>query len=223
MFSVIFNLFLLILPWKIRRKILINRYGYKIHPTAHIGLSYFYPKYLEMAEGASVEHFNIAIHLNKIIIGKNSSIGRSNWITGFPIGTETPFFKHDAERKSELVIGNESAITKNHHIDCTNSIRIGDYVTIAGYNSQLLTHSIDVYKSRQDSRPITIGDYCFVSTGVIVLGGAKLPNCSVLAAGAVLNKAYNDEWTLYAGVPAKPKQSIPKDAKYFSRKQGFIY
>lgn len=214
---------LLFIPWTLRRKILIKKFGYKIHPTAHIGLSYIYPKYLEMGAGASVGHFNVAIHLDKIVIGENSSIVRSNWITGFPTGTDSKFFSHDKERKSELIIGKESAITKNHHIDCTNYIHIGDFVTIAGYNSQFLTHSIDIYESRQDSHPIEIGDYCFVSTGVRVLGGAKLPDCSVLGAGAVLNKAYTKERMLYVGVPAMPKKEIPIDAKYFLRKEGFIY
>lgn len=217
------KILLLFFPWSLRRKILIRKFGYKIHPTAHIGLSYIYPKYLEMGAGASIEHFNVAIHLDKIIIGENSSIVRSNWITGFPTGTDSNFFSHDKQRRSELIMGRESAITKNHHIDCTNYIHIGDYVTIAGYNSQFLTHSIDIYKSRQDSHPIKIGDYCFVSTGVRVLGGAVLPSFSVLGAGAVLNKAFDKEWMLYAGVPAVPKKGIPQDAKYFSREEGFVY
>ena len=53
-------------------------YGYKIHPSAHIGLSYIYPKYLEMGEGATIDHLNVAIHLDKMVLGKNSSIGRQN-------------------------------------------------------------------------------------------------------------------------------------------------
>ena len=218
-----FKIILLFLPWSFRRKILIKRFGYKIHPTAHIGLSYIYPKYLEMDAGASIGHFNVAIHLDRVVIGENSSIVRSNWITGFPTGTDSKFFSHDKNRRSELIMGKESAITKNHHIDCTNYIHIGDFVTIAGYNSQFLTHSIDIYESRQDSHPIEIGDYCFVSTGVRVLGGAKLPACSVLGAGAVLNKAYAKERMLYVGVPAVPKKEIPQDAKYFLRKEGFVY
>ena len=218
-----FKLIVILLPWSLRRKILIKKFGYKIHPTAHIGLSYIYPKYLEMGEGATIEHLNVAVHLDKIVIGSNSSIGRKNWITGFPTGTDSKFFSHDKARKSELIIGRESAITKNHHIDCTNYIHIGDFVTIAGYNSQFLTHSIDVYESRQDSNPIKIGNYCFVSTGVRVLGGAILPSYSVLGAGAVLNKAYTKERILYAGVPAVPKKEFSRNIKYFLREKGFVY
>ena len=217
-----FKVILQLLPWPLRRKILIKKFGYKIHPTAHIGLSYIYPKYLEMGEGASIGHFNVAIHLDRLVIGENSSIGRSNWITGFPTGTDSRFFSHDESRKSELIMGKESAITnKISYMDivCTK----GDFVTIAGYSSQFLTHSIDIYESRQDSHPIEIGDYCFVSTGVRVLGGAKLPAYSVLGAGAVLNKAYTKERMIYVGVPAVPKKEIPQGAKYFVREKGFVY
>lgn len=215
--------FIVFLPWKIKRYFLIRFFKYKIHPTARIGLSYIFPKHLTMKEGSKIGHFNVAIHLNQLSIGKNSTISRSNWITGFPVDTKSKHFAHNKERNSALIIGKESAITKNHHIDCTNTITIGDYVTIAGYNSQLLTHSIDVYENRQDSHPITIDNYCFISTGVILLGGSKLPSYSVLAAGSVLNKEYTEQWGIYGGVPARYIKRIPKDAKYFTRTNGFVY
>lgn len=218
----ILNIVLVFMPWKIRRKLLELCYGYKIDPTAHIGFSYIYPKYLEMGAGSTISHLNVAIHLDKMVLGKNSSIGRHNWITGFPTNTGALPFSHDLNRKSELIIGNDSAITQKHHIDCTNAIHIGAYVIIAGYSSQLLTHSIDIHESRQDSHPITIGNYCFVSTGVIILGGSTLPSFSVLAAGAVFIKSYDKEWFIYGGVPALPIKEIDKSAKYFSRVRGYV-
>lgn len=217
------NLIVVILPWPLKKKILKTFYKYQIQDNTHIGLSYIFPKRLVMEQGASIGHFNVAIHLDYMFLGENTSIARNNWITGFPSGTTSKHFAHQKGRKSELIIGKESAITKGHHIDSTNTITIGNYTTIAGYRSQFLTHSIDIYEGRQDSHPIEIGDYCFISTGVIMLGGSKLPNNSVLAAGAVLNKNYTDEWKLYAGVPAVPRKDLPHDAKYFNRKQGFIY
>lgn len=210
------------LPWRIKRAVLQKVFGFKLAPSAHIGFAYVFPKYLEMKDGAHISHMTVAVHLDRIVMGENSSIGRSNWITGFPTGTNSPHFSHDYNRKSELIIGRESAITKSHHIDCTNSVKIGDYVTIAGYRSQFLTHSIDIYKCRQDSHSITIGDYCFVSTSVIILGGAVLPAHSVLAANATLNKSYEEQYMMYAGVPAKPKKRI-ENAKYFERERGYVF
>lgn len=217
------NVLIVFLPWRIRRYVLNKYYLYDIAPSAKIGISYIYPTFLKMGEGAHIGHFNMGIHLSKIILGKNSSIARGNWITGFPVGTESEHFAHDKNRKSELIIGDESAITKNHHIDCTNAIHIGNYVTVAGYNSQFLTHSIDIYNNRQDSHPISIGDYSFVSTGVKVLGGSTLPAYSVLAAGAVLNKRFSEEFRLYGGVPAEKKKILTEEnVKYFQRSKGFV-
>lgn len=218
-----FSIFIILLPWSLRRRLLNMFWGYEIHPKARIGFSYIYPKKLIMEEGATIGHLNIAIHLDKIVIKKNSIIARSNWITGFPTDTDSRHFSHDKQRKSELIIGDESAITKHHHIDCTNAIHIGKYVTIAGYYSQLLTHSINVYEGCQDSHTIIIGDYCFVSTGVKILGGSVLPPYSVLGAGAVLNKCYTDGHILYVGVPAKPIKKIPNEAGYFTRETGFVW
>lgn len=217
------NLLIILLPWKLRRFILVKCYHYDIDPTARIGLSYIYPDKLKMGKNATIGHLNVAIYLDKITIGENSTIGRKNWITGFPTNTTSKHFAHQHERQSQLIIGKESAITKNHHIDCTNSIVIGDFVTVAGYYSQLLTHSIDLKENRQNSLPIYIEDYCFISTRCILLGGSRLPDHSVLAAGAVLNKNFSESWKLYAGVPAKPIKTIEKSEKYFSRQSGFVY
>ncbi|GAB4050304.1 hypothetical protein GCM10028810_44210 [Spirosoma litoris] len=198
-------------------------FGYEIHPRAHIGLAWIFPRKLSMAEGARIDHFTVAIHLEQIHMGQNASIGRGNWITGFPMNTDSLHFRHQLERQAELRMGESAAISKNHHLDCTSLIHIGRFATIAGYNSQFLTHSIDVAENRQDSASIYIGDYTFVGTNVVVLGGAALPAYSVLGAKALLNKAHTDEWTLYGGVPAKRIQKIPATAKYFTRTTGFVY
>lgn len=202
----------------------MNRcFRYDIHPKARIGFSYIYPKHLVMEEGATIGHLNVAVHLELIHMGVNSTISQRNWITGFPMGTNSRHFSHCVKRKSELVLGKETAITKGHHIDCTDSVLIGAFVTVAGYHSQFLSHSIDVYEGRQDAHPIVIGDYCFVSTGVKVFGGSRLPDYSVLGAGAVLNKKYDERYKLYAGVPARPVKDIDRNAKYFDRLSGFVY
>lgn len=218
----VIQLFICVMPMALKRPLLKTFFKYDIHKTAYIGLSWIFPKKLVMGANSSIGHFNTAVHLDEIIMEDEIFIGRGNWITGFTSGTNSKHFKHQPSRKSTLYIGAHSSITKNHHIDCTSPIIIGKYVTIAGYSSQFITHSINVYDNRQDSRPITIGDYCFVGTNVVVLGGANLPAYSVLGAKALLNKSFTDEWKLYGGNPAKLITDIGKDAKYFNRKTGFV-
>lgn len=209
-------------PWFLRRRALNSWFGFEINKKAYIGWAWVFPKKLIMHAGCHIDHFTVAIHLDKIEMGVRASIGRGNWITGFPTNTDSSHFKHQVDRRAELIVGENSAITKNHHIDCTDLIQIGCYTTIAGYNSQLLTHSIDVTKNRQDSAPIYIGDYTFIGTNVVVLGGAVLPHYSVLGAKSLLNKAYSDEWVLYGGVPAKALHKISPEAKYFTRTKGYV-
>lgn len=212
-----------LLPWKLRRPLLNLYFGYQIHPKAKIGIAWVFPKILKMAEGAYIDHFTIAIHLDEIIMGPGAFIGRNNWITGFPTATQSVHFQHQQNRKAVLLLKQFASVTKNHHLDCTNTIEIGAFSTIAGYDSQFLTHSINILDNRQDSSPIKIGDYTFVGTNVVVLGGAVLPDYCVLGAKSLLNKAYTEKWKLYGGVPAKVLSTIPADAKYFSRENGFVH
>ena len=196
-------------------------FGYQIAPTARIGFSWIMPRRLIMREGAIIGSGVVAIHLDSIVMGEESRIGRGCWITGFP-GGSSAHFGHIEGRVSELSLGRESAITKNHHLDCTAAIKIGEFSTIAGYQSQFLTHSIDIYECRQDAAPIEIGNYCFIGTNVVVLGGARLADCSVLGAKSLLRNQFSETHVLVAGTPAKVINKISAEAKYFKRATGFV-
>jgi acetyltransferase-like isoleucine patch superfamily enzyme len=213
---------IVLLPWSIKRLILQHLFGYQLAPSARIGMAWVYPRYLKMAPGSRVDHFTVAVNLDSLSLGDKASIGRSNWITGFPTGTASRHFAHQPDRQAELHLGEHSAITKHHHIDCTNSISIGPYTTIAGYSSQLLSHSIDLQHNRQHSEPIVIGAYCFIGTNCVIFGGSILPDHCVLGALSLLNKPHTEPWSLYAGQPARLIKHIDPHAAYFSRSEGFV-
>lgn len=210
------NLLVMILPWPIKRKILNIFYKYNLHPKARIGFSYIYPDYLEMEEGACIGHINVAIHLNKIIMKKNSSIRQQNWITGYPL-TQKKHFHDFPDRRPELIMGEDSAITKKHLVDCTDRVTIGKLTSVAGYNTQILSHSTSLEHNRQSCAPITIGHHCFVGTRSIILPGAVLPDQSVLGAGAVLKKQFSESFALYGGVPAKFIKKMDENYSFFHR------
>lgn len=217
----IFRVCVVLLPWVLRRHVLRLVYGFQLHPRARIGSSWIFPAKLVLGEGARIGHLNVAIHLDRIELGAHATIERGNWITGFSRG-DARHFGHCAQRDPALVMGAHSAITKHHHIDCTDRIEIGAFTTVAGYGSQLLTHAIDLERNRQDAAPIAIGEYCFIGTNVVILGGAQLPPRSVLGAKALLNKPQATAGWLYAGVPARPVHELPPGGRYFSRDRGFV-
>lgn len=220
--TVLLRFFLMIMPWVIRRPLLQWLFGYRLHPGSHIGLAWAYPKHLEMDDGSSIGHLTVCVHLDRISLGRNATIGRGNWITGFPSGTSSSYFNHQTDRQSSLVVAEQAAITNRHLIDCTSPVKIGRFSTVAGFASQILTHSIDLKANRQSSAPVTIGEYCFIGTNCVILGGATLPDWSALGAKSLLNRSLNQTYTLYGGVPARELKRLAEDLGYFKRTSGVV-
>ena len=212
----------LILPWPLRRRLLGRAFGYEIHPTARIGLSWVMPRRLVMEAHSYIGNLTICKNLGLIHLREHAFVGNGNWVTGYPPGSSR-HFSHQSDRRPELILGRHAAITNRHLIDCTAAVSIGAYSTFAGFSSQILTHSVDLAASRQAASPVTIGEYCFVGTNSVLLGGCVLPDRSVLGAKSLLNKVFKETGTLYAGVPAKPVSALPvEQMAYFRRETGFV-
>ncbi len=211
----------LLLPWVLRRRVLGWMFHYDLHPTSRIGLSWVRPEKLVMGPQTRIGHLTFCKGLELLQMDSYATIGRGNWITGFPRGGEK-HFAHQEDRRPMLIVGEHSAITNRHLIDCTNAVTLGRFTTFAGFQSQILSHSIDLEQGRQSSAPIEIGDYCFVGTNVVILGGSVLPSYCVLGAKSLLSKAFAETYTLYAGVPAKPVKKLEATIGYFVRETGFV-
>jgi hypothetical protein len=214
--------FSLLLPWALRRSLLEKQFGYSIHPTSRIGLAWIFPRRLVMEEGSRIGHLNLCKNIDLFHLGAHAVVGQLNWITGFPSGSSR-HFAHQADRRPELILERHAGISSRHLIDCTARVRIGAFATVAGFRSQLLTHSIDLAAGRQSAEPIDIGEYCFTGTNSVVLGGSALPHHSVLGAQSLLNKKWEEPYRLYAGVPAKPIKELPPEMEYFRRTEGFVW
>lgn len=211
----------LLMPWVLRRRILQTIFGFELHPSSRIGFSWVRPKRLRMGPNSSIGHLTVCKGIDLLVLGECAIIGNWNWITGYPAG-DPLHFSHQTHRKPQLLIGDHAAVTNRHLIDCTDSVIIGKFSTFAGFRSQILTHSIDMQECRQDSASVSIGDYCFIGTDCVLLGGASLPSYSVLAAKSLLGKQYTEQYHLYGGVPAKAIRALPKDYGYFCRATGYV-
>jgi len=208
------------LPWPIKRFVLCRLLGFQIDPTARIGLSWIDSHRVILGPRAQVGHLTMIRNLDLLQVGQDSGIGSLNSISGHRAGST--YFRHQPDRRSELLLGSHSAITNRHYLDCSNRIIIGDFTTVAGVRSVWLTHSIDLRMNRQDTAPILIGDYCFVGAHSTVLLGARLPSHCVLGAHSLLRCAFTEEWRLYAGVPARELQPIEATWQYFCRSTGHV-
>jgi len=137
----IIGIFSVFLPQIIKRKLLVHILHYEIHPNSYIGFSLIYPKHLIMKNNSKIGNLNICKGLSLLELKEFATIGNLNWITGVP--SESKAFCEEKNRKPQLVLNRHSAITNRHLIDCCNSVSIGNFSTVAGFRSQILTPSID--------------------------------------------------------------------------------
>lgn len=209
------------LPWALRRRVLEKWCGCTLGEASSIGFSVVLCRSIVLGRGARIGHLNFLKNLTLVELGEEAVISNLNWITGFP-KIDSPHFAAELHRNPSLILGAHAAITNRHLVDCTDCVTIGKFSTVAGFRSQILTHTIDVVAGRQTSRPLTIGEYCFVGTDCILLGGSALPSYCVLGAKSLLNKIHAAEYRLYGGVPARELSTLPADAKYFTRTRGFV-
>jgi len=219
--KMLFSIFLWVFPWPLRRLLLNWAFGYKISRQARIGFSIIVPEQLEMLEHARIGHLTMCKGLRLVRLGTSSRIGNLDWISGFPLSNKSAF-QQRLNRNPSLILGDHSAITHRHLIDCTDQIVIGDFTIIAGYGTQFLTHSIDILNAKQDCQPIQIGSYCLVGTACVLLPGSALGDYCLLGANSLLNKKHQGQFSLFGGVPAAFIKELPHDAKYFSRQSGYI-
>lgn len=210
----------LFMPQPLKRFYLKLVFGYSIADSASVGFSWVFPKVMSLGEFSRINSFNIFKSLDSVVLGRNASIGSLNFFTAFP-DSDQHFV--GMPRCRALYIGDESAITNQHLIDCTNSITVGSFSTVAGYRSQLLTHSIDPNISRQCCAPIVIGNYCFIGTSSTLLMGSFIPDCSIIGANSLVTGPLDHSWSLYAGVPVKLIKNLDKNCLYFQRDSGRVF
>lgn len=221
--STLIQLIFIPFPWFIR-KLIFRTLGYKFGKGARIGRSLIFAESVFLEDNASIGSLNYIGDIDLLQIGKNSTIGSLNWITGFSVHNKFALakghFHHIPDRKCCLILKEESAITSRHYIDCNGGVYVGSFSIVAGCNSQLLTHSIDLRNNRQDAAPIIIGDYVFISTRCTILKGSIIPKKSILAACSMYS-AKNEKAGIYGGIPAKFIKEC-EDYKFFSRTKGYV-
>src|SRR5258708_20871728 len=88
----------LLLPWALRRRLLVAAFGYRIHPTSYIGLAWVMPEQLVMDSYSRIGTLTVCKGLRLLHLKQNASIGRANLISGFPAG-HNEHFAHQHDRQ----------------------------------------------------------------------------------------------------------------------------
>jgi len=197
-------------------------FGYKIGRRVRIGLSIIDARRCEIAEDATIGHFNIVIGVTELALGDHVRIGHLNIIRG---GDEVRFGRYsEIMRLNEInsipdpivvnpvdpkiTVGPGSIITTGHKIDFTDRVEIGRRAIIGGRNSSLWTHN------RQRTQPLSVGDFAYVGSEVRLAPGASIPPRCVVGIGSVIVGKIDAEGWLIAGVPAKPVKELDAEDRF---------
>lgn len=92
-----------------------------------------------------------------------------------------------------------------------DNVIIGPNTVISGGNHVFDGESFRFLKSK--SLRIIINKGCWIAANTTITGGAILPENSILAAGAVLNKKLAKTNSIYGGIPAKFIKIIEDNSK----------
>ena len=119
---------------------------------------------------------------NKIVVGENAllTLGKGTLITSM---VNIVCYK-------EIVVGNYSWITHRCQVMDSNMHYLADFIN---------------YKVLPLAAPIKIGEYCWICNSATIVGGAIIPDKTIVASNSLVNKDFSSipPMSLLGGIPAK--------------------
>jgi acetyltransferase-like isoleucine patch superfamily enzyme len=203
---------LVVLPARLRKLVARKVLGWDIHPTAHIGRSMFLVGHVSMGPGSSIGSFNVFRGLEEVRLGEGASIATRNWVSSPPYA---PALLTEPGRRSVLILGDYAMITIGNEIDCSDRVEFGNHARLAGFKSQILTHSLDLMRDRWVTGPVELGERSAVMSGCIMLSGTRVPARSIVSAGSVVATKLTKEQCFYRGNPAAVVRELPDNLAYY--------
>jgi len=207
------------LPTPIKRPLYRLCFGYRIGPRVRIGFVLLDAERVDLGEDTILGHFNLIVRVGELRTGRAVHIGHFNVLRGgerIALGDYATLMRlnvlnaipdHDCTTApvSILEIGVGAVVVSAHWIDFTDRVTLGRGVIVGGRNSSLWTHT------RQQTAPITIGDFCYLGSEIRVAPGARLAAECILALGSVLSGVLAEPRSLVGGVPARVLRPLEDD------------
>jgi acetyltransferase-like isoleucine patch superfamily enzyme len=104
----------------------------------------------------------------------------------------------DDQYARRLVIGAGCLVTSEHYFDVAGAFDLGDGSWIGGCRSQFWTHGPGA-----DDRDISIGQRCYLGSGVMFAPGAAIGDNTIVAMGSVVTRTFAERDVMVAGQPAR--------------------
>jgi acetyltransferase-like isoleucine patch superfamily enzyme len=153
---------------------------------------------LVVRTGGYIESFNFVRGPLSILLGPEAGIGRRNQISRAGHARSVG--------PASLMLGQLSKITSGHKLDCTRSIRLGEYSTVAGLGSQLWTHGYYHFPTgpgriRVDGK-IVLGNNVYVGSACVVSLGVQIADGIMVGSHSSVSKSLTERG-LYVSQPLR--------------------
>lgn len=165
-------------------------------------------------------HFLDAYH------GKQAPITLEMWMFQKVLGFNREaywgvHFTSKVVQPRQILVGIDSnpGVEPGCYIQGLGTVKIGDYTQVAA-NVAIVSGNHDVYDLDHTVRgTVEIGSYCWLGANSVVLPGVKLGDFTIVGAGAVVTRSFEDGYCVIGGNPAKkirdldPERCIRKVAE----------
>ncbi len=204
-----------LLPSSRLKNVVLKFLGWKISSGAKIGPNIFLQVWdVSIGRNVLVRPFNIFRNVS-LDFGDDAIFGSLNWVGAASGLMHLPNFR------GNLSMGSHSAINSRNYFDVSGGIRFGNFSSLAGVRSTLITHQINYELSIQTCNQIDIGDYTTIcSNSILVPGGTRIGDRCLFAMGSIVRAGEYPNDGFYAGCPAKLKKMT--SGLWFHRGKGSV-
>lgn len=124
----------------------------------------------------------------------------------------------------KIYVGMNSKIGRpGSYIQGAGGVFIGNYVRF-GPNVGILSSNHDFYDhDSYSTKPIRIGDYCWIGMNSLVMAGVELGPSTIVGGGSVVTKSFPEGYVVIAGNPAKVIRYLEKEKVHFPKYKTSFY
>jgi acetyltransferase-like isoleucine patch superfamily enzyme len=207
---------------------ILNLLGHEISRSAKIGFSFIWVEKLELGSKSRIGHLNLLLNLKQVRIFEKGYIGYGNVIKGpfsillkerAAIGNRNVILRSKggvSYGEAVLQIGVLSKITAGHKVDCMRSVKLGDYTTFAGSDTQIWTHGY-VHEREGSGRfridgEIIIGNNVYIGSRCVFNPGVRIADGVTIGSNATVSKSLL-EAGLYVSQPLRRVDYDPDEIR----------